>query len=142
MNVDSILVSDYATIQGGKLTVVGVFDRIGPLRLPARIPTMCVSVVIHAHHDEAGTEHEGEIRIVDQHRKAKQAAKFRFRFPEKADHLPGLPLRHVYIWTILAAAFEAPGAFAFEVYIDGTYHAATSFAVLGLRPPEGRPQEE
>jgi hypothetical protein len=44
-----------------------------------------------------------------------------------------MPLRSTYIHRIFNLQFPEPGAYAFEVFIDGTYHAA---AALHLRQSE------
>jgi hypothetical protein len=129
VNVDSILISDYAQITAGKLTVVGVFNRIQAKQLPVRLPTLALSMVIHAHHDEAGSSHDGEVKLLNQDRVEIVRRPLHIRFSEQ-NLVPGLPLRAVSTTVFLAPQFDEPGAYAFEVYIDGTYHAAASFVVL------------
>lgn len=129
MNVDSILISDYANQPGGKLTIVGVFNRIGPADLPVQLGTLAVSIVVHAHHDEAGTSHPAELRLIDQERNVISSNPFTVKFA-KENLIPGIPLRTVHTQLFLAPKFDNAGAYAFEVYIDETYHAAASFVVV------------
>lgn len=129
MNVDSILLSEYANVTQGKLSVIGVFNRIGPAKLPVQLPIMAVSLVIHAHHDEAGSQHEGELRLIDEKRAVITKRPFRFHFT-KENLVSGIPLRAIHTTIIMAPRFDTAGAYAFEVYIGGTYHASTSFVVM------------
>ena len=130
MNVDSILISDLAQVISGKLTVLGVFNRIGPAKLPVVMSTMAVSVVMHAHHDEAGSEHQAELRLIDQDRNVINTHPTKIQFARE-NLIPGIPLRAVKVIVILTPSFERAGAYAYEFYIDDTYHAAASFVVLG-----------
>lgn len=130
MNVDSILISDYATVTAnGKLTVVGVFNRIGPVNLPVRIPLMCISLVIHGHHGEAGAIYQGEIRLINQRREVLTTQPIEVNFNQEP--IVGVPLRHLLVHMVLAPVFEEAGAYAIECYIDDTYMAAASFVVVG-----------
>ena len=129
MNVDSILLSEHASTDAtGRLTVVNAFNSIsGPGPVWA-VPVLAISIVIHGHSAEAGSEHEGEIRLIDAERTAvKPPMKFEFAFT--ASTVSGIPVRFIQTLSILGATFESPGPYAFEVYIDGTYHAAASLFV-------------
>lgn len=129
MNVDSILISEYAHAPDGKLTVVGVFNKIGPGKLPLQLATMAVTIVVHAHHDEAGTVHQGELRLIDETRKVIKSQPLEIKFA-KEGIVPGIPLRAVVIALLLGPKFETAGAYAFEVYIDDIYSAAAAFVVV------------
>lgn len=129
MNVDSILISEFAHQPEGKLTIVGVFNKIGPGKLPLQIPTMAVTIVVHAHHDEAGTVHQCELRLIDEARKVIKSQTLEIKFATEGI-VPGIPLRAVVIAMFLGPKFENAGAFAFEVYIDDIYSAAASFVVV------------
>lgn len=129
MNVDSILLSEFAAIDSSnKLTVVGVSNLLTAQSLPARLPLICVSLVIHAHPDEGGTQHDGELRLLNQDRDILHQHAFRFQLKEGPPP-PGVPLRHVSVQRFLGLEFEHAGAYSFEVFIDETYHAAVSFYV-------------
>lgn len=128
MNVDSIQVSEYATRRGGGLlTVVNAFNRI-QLPRPSPLPSLACSLVIHGASAEAGTTHTGEIRLLNEDRESVlDPANFEWTFSAASDR--GIPLRHVHVHRIVGYQFEKEGPYAFEVYIDGTYHAAASFYV-------------
>lgn len=131
MNVDSILISDYAAVsERGALSVFKTFNRIRGEELPAHLPMMCISLIIHAHPSEGGSQHEIEIRLLNSRRKEVVSFPKRpLQLPPADDIPPGLPLRAVQVQAMMNLKFEEAGPYAFEVYIDGTYHAGAAFYV-------------
>lgn len=132
MNVDSIQVSEYASRRGGGLlTVVNNFNRLQIPEPPLVMPSMAVSLVIHGSSAEADTSHAGEIHFINEDRESltEEPARFEFSFPPEEEMWPGVPARHVHIWNLFQVQFDTPGPYAFEVYIDDTYHAAASFYI-------------
>jgi hypothetical protein len=130
VNVDSILVSDYAQASlDGKLTVVGVFNRVSGA--PITLPQLSISLVIHGHAAEAGTTHTLEIWLLNERREKLNPEPMResFTFAGSESILPGVPLRVISVSTVLMPTFSESGPYAFEVYIDGTYHASASLYV-------------
>lgn len=127
MNVDSILLSEYATLTDrSQLSVIRVFNQLGAPDFPATQRWMALSLLIHAHRDEAGTEHEIEIRLRNGSGTV-DASVHKTRFTlVSADPPEGMPLRHTYIHQMVNVQFPEEGTYAFEVFIDGTYHASTS----------------
>ena len=66
MNVDSILIAEYASIdQGGRLTVVNAFNRLSGPGPRWVMPVLAIPIVVHGHSEEAETEHEGKIKLID-----------------------------------------------------------------------------
>jgi hypothetical protein len=131
LNIDSILLSDYAAItDGGKLTVIGVFNRIPVTEAPVKIPLLFVSLVIHAHASEAGSSHRVEIAFLNAKREPlRQPLVEEFTFAGPGSIRPGIPLRYVTAIGLLLPEFPELGPYAFEVLVDGTYHAAASLYV-------------
>ena len=129
MNIDSILICEYATVDaGGSLTVLRTFNGMHASKFPATLPSMAVAIVIEAHESERDAEHHGEIRLLTQERRV--AATWKTTFDFKASHpLPGIPLRHTWIHRLLNVTFSTAGAYAFEVYVDDTYLAGSAFHV-------------
>lgn len=121
MNVDSFLISDYADETNGKLIIIGTFDTIYVPQFPHVHPLMAFSMVIHGHRDEAGREISLEIKVLDQDRKQIGLINGSGALPTAA--APGLPLRSVLAGRIHGIPFQKEGAYAFEVYLNGTYHA-------------------
>lgn len=130
MNVDSIIVSDYATVsQDGKLTVVGAFNRIGAQSFPALHAILSVSLIIHGHHAEGPpNEHTLTLRLLNERREQiGQAVERSFQFTEHP--FKALPLRFMVAQRFIPVVFEKPGLYAFEAHINGTYAATASFLV-------------
>lgn len=134
MNVDSILISEYAKTTDGRLTVVNTFNRISGPGPQWGVPMLAVSLVIHGHKAEAGTHHEGEIKLLNKDREEinPQPMTFEFQFKEESELDPGMPLRSTQTYTVIGISFPEPGPYAFEVYIDETYHASASLFVQKL----------
>lgn len=130
MNIDSFLLSEYATItDGAALTIVRSFNKIQAPGTPVRIPLMSISLVIHAHEAEAGSEHHIEVRLLNQRREAvRTLIDDSFTLPP-GPVPPGMPLRHVLVRQILAPSFDEFGAYATEAYIDGVYHGGAAFFI-------------
>lgn len=128
MNVDSILLSEYAsTYPDGRLTVVNAFNRLSGPGPKWGLPVMYLTLVVHGPLQEAGTEHEGEIKLLNAQRELinKEPMKFMFRFPPNDGNLtPGMPVRSITT-VALGLQFDAPGPYAFEITIDGYFAAAT-----------------
>lgn len=135
MNVDSILISEYATADShSSLTVLRTFHVLQATSFPARIGMMTVSAIVHAHLSDAGTEHTLKLVLINEKREQLRTlldTKFRLGTPNE-NHPAGVPLRHVIIHRAVNAEFPHAGAYAVELFIDGTYHAAAS---IGIIPP-------
>lgn len=130
VNVDSILVSEYATKQGNLLSILNCFNRLSTPLSAIQVPSLAVSLIIHGHSGEAGTSHSGEIRFIDEDREpVRPPNTFSWTFAPREQMNPGVPLRYMHVWRIHGHTFERDGAYAFEVYIDDTYHAAASLYV-------------
>ncbi len=129
MNVDSILISEHAsTDRDARLTVVNAFNQISGPGPRWTVPILALSIVIHGHSEEAETDHEGEIRLIDDSREILRSMPFEISFP-KSTH-PGLPVKFIATLQAVGFTFEAAGLYAFEVYIDGIYMAAVSLVIV------------
>lgn len=131
MNVDAILISEYATLTDNNqaLTVLRCFNAVTSRELPARVPSMAISVVIHAHFDERGTKHEFKLKLLNERREQVGIQEGVFQLPQGGEEPTGIPLRHTIISRFGNVVLSEAGPHAFELYIDGTYHAAAAFNV-------------
>jgi hypothetical protein len=128
VNVDSVLLAKFAEVSHGSLTVVGTFNRIDARELPARLPSLAVSVVVHAHHDEAGSKHQVRLELLNGRREMLgKPLLTEFRFMDRP--VAGIPLLWIGTFTILAPEFPEHGPYAFEIYIDDTYSGAATLLV-------------
>lgn len=131
MNVDSILLSAAAALtRDNQLSVLNVFNSMSAAHFPAKVPLMALSLIIHAHHSEGGSEHKLDVRVLNEKREivAEIVKDQVFRFSDETP-VPGIPLRFIHLQVMANVQFESPGAYAFEVSIDGTYAAGTAFYV-------------
>jgi hypothetical protein len=132
VNVDSILISEYASVTDGAcLTVFKTINQILAKKLPAQCGMMFVSLILHGHPSEGGSEHEVETRLLNSSREAVLTLTKGFSF-STVEPPSGLPIRQVFIQGFVNLEFQEAGPYAFEVYIDGTYHAGAAFYV-GLK---------
>jgi hypothetical protein len=131
VNVDAILISEYANNEGGVLTVVRCFNQILADQAPAIQASLYVSLLIHAHPDEGGTEHLFELRLLNARRELviPDSPRIPFKLPAGELAVPGVPLRHVITVNMLMATFPEIGPYAFEAYIDDVYAAGASLYV-------------
>ncbi len=66
MQVKLAVLADYANVTGdGKLNILGIFDRINLMQIPAAHPQMHLVLRIEAHPAEVGRAHAIEIRLQD-----------------------------------------------------------------------------
>ena len=66
MNVRLAVLADYANVTGdGKLNILGIFDRINLLQIPAVHPQMHLVLRIEAHPSELNRTYAVEIRLQD-----------------------------------------------------------------------------
>ena len=138
MNVDSFLISEYATTTSGRLTIVNTFNRLRGPGPRWGLPLLYLSSVTHAHITEVGP-HRGEIRLVNAAREQLLPKPHLFDFEFSADMAQeGMPLRHQGVYMIAGLAFSAPGPYAFELHIDEVYAAAATLYVLRTDAPPGR----
>lgn len=139
MNVVSLQLSEFATVgSGNRLTVVNIFDRMMGPGPHWGMPLVYLSWVILGHPDEAG-QHDVEVKLLNAARDSVLPNSLQFPLDLGVDdRLPGMPLRNQGIYTIGGLLFQAPGPYAFEMYIDDVYAASTMLYVIkGERGPTG-----
>lgn len=130
MNVDSILLSEYARIiDGSRLLVVGTFNEVTVPSVPVTLPPFYVTLVFEGHRSERGRTFTVEVKVLNARRESilNEPALFEASFLD-ADPKPGMNLRHSQVHGMLLTFPEA-GPYAFEVYVDGTYYTGTNLFV-------------
>lgn len=142
MNIDTILISEYASSDGfGRLTVVNAFNKLFGTGPTWGLPIMYLTMVAHGPRREAGREWDGEVRLLNAKRELvnKKSMPFKVTFADIAEDEgeQGMPLRAVVHMAFAGLQFPAPGAYAFEVYLDGTYAAATTLYVEQTEAKKG-----
>ncbi len=133
MEIDLALLADAATIDAaGKLSILGIFDRIGVSQFPAQHGRVTLVLRFTAGTSEIGS-HEVNIRMVD---------------PDGAEvlslsgdmQLVGGPaardgIRVPHILNLDGLIFRGPGMYSFDVKVDGEHHVSIPLSVEG---PPGR----
>jgi hypothetical protein len=130
MEVDLALIADTATIDGsGKLSILGIFDRIGTSLFPARHPRMVLVLRFIAALNETGT-HQIAIMLKDPAGKDVVGADGEMQLgPGPAGGAGGIRVPHVL--HLDGLVFPVPGRYAFDVRVDGEHHASVPLTVYG-----------
>ena len=138
MNVDAIILSEAAVLtDGGKsLSVLRTFNTMQTAGFPATLPALTLSLMIHAHPSEHGTTHKVDIKLLNERRElVSEIVKDQPFTLAGGEGMPkGIPIRHYLVSGMVNVQFQAPGAYAFEVFIDGTYAAGTAFYIAQVKP--------
>lgn len=138
MNVDAIILSEAAVLtDGGKsLSVLRTFNTLRTHHFPATLPSLTLSMMIHAHPSEGGSTHMIDIRLLNEKRERVQdiLKDQQFTLASPGGPSVGIPIRHYLVNRMVNVEFAAPGAYAFEVFIDGTYAAGTAFYIAQVAP--------
>ena len=138
MNVDAIILSEAAVLtdDSTSLSVLKTVNTMKSPGFPATLPSLYLSLMIHAHPSEHGTTHEVSIRLLNERRKlVSDILKDRPFTLAGGEGMPkGIPIRHYLVHGMINTQFGSPGAYAFEVFIDGTYAAGTAFYIAQAEP--------
>ena len=138
MNVDAIILSEAAVLtdNGKSLSVLRTLNTLSSPGFPATLPLLALSLMIHAHPSEHGTTHKADIKLLNERREMVgeilQGQAFTWAGGERMPK--GIPIRHYLVHRMVNVQFEAPGAYAFEVFIDGTYVAGAAFYIAQAEP--------
>ncbi len=133
MEIDLALLADAATIDAsGKLSILGIFDRIGVAQFPAQHGRITLILRFTAGTSEIGS-HEVHIRMSD---------------PGGAEvlslngemQLVGGPsardvIRVPHILNLDGLVFTRPGLYNFDVKVDGEHHVSLPLSVEGPQGP-------
>ncbi len=130
MEVDLALIADAATIDSsGKLSILGVFDRIGTSSFPARHPHMVLILRFIAALNEAGT-HQIGITLRDPAGRDVVGVDGEMQLGVgSAGGGGGIRVPHVL--HLDGLVFPVPGQYVFDVRVDGEHHASLPLTVYG-----------
>lgn len=128
MDIDLALLADAATIDaGGKLNILGVFDRINATSFPARHGRLAMVLRFSAGLDEAG-EHEMEIVLRDPDGEELMRLDGNIHFgpgPMQA----GGEIRVPHVLNLDGLVFSEPGRHTFDLRVDGRHLRSISLNV-------------
>jgi len=122
MEVDLALIADAATTDGsGKLSVLGIFDRIGTSLFPARDPRMVLVLRFIAALNETG-KHQVGITLKDPAGKEAVGVDGEVQLGQGPVGGGG-GIRVPHVLHLDGLVFPVPGRYAFNVRVDGQHHA-------------------
>ena len=130
MEVDLALIADAATIDSsGKLSILGIFDRIGTSSFPAQHPHMVLVLRFIAAVNEAG-KHQITIALKDPAGREVVGVDGEMQLGlGPAGSGSGIRVPHVL--HLDGLVFPVPGLYAFDVRVDGEHHASLPLTVYG-----------
>jgi len=133
MDVDLALLADAASIDSsGKLSILGIFDRLSTMSFPTRHPRLSLVLRFTAGLDEAG-KHEVGITLID------PDAQEVVRIDGEMQLGPGPvaaagSIRVPHVLNMDGLIFPRPGRYSFDVTVDGEHHVTIPLTVDG---PDG-----
>ena len=130
MEVDLALIADAATIDSsGKLSILGIFDRIGTSSFPAQHPHMVLVLRFIAAVNEAG-KHQITIALKDPAGREVVGVDGEMQLGlGPAGGGSGIRVPHVL--HLDGLVFPVPGLYTFDVRVDGEHHASLPLTVYG-----------
>jgi hypothetical protein len=137
MELDFAFLADAATVDAsGKLSVLGVFDRIRAREFPARHGRIVLVMRLAAGPEDVG-EHEVAIRLRSPERQEvlRVDGQVRVGVPPPSDDR----IRISQVLNLDGIVFPRPGRFHFEIRLDGDEVARLPLVLEGAGgPPEGQ----
>jgi len=132
VNVHLALVCDHAIIdQHGKLSVLGIFDRIWVERFPAIHPRLHLVLRLKGRRTEIG-DHSVLIQLVDAQGQEILRGEGNVAIGEPPAGVVEIEAAAVLAFDV---PLEKPGVYSFEIAVDGAHAAAVPVAVLQMQAP-------
>jgi hypothetical protein len=132
VNLDFAVVADYALVdQAGKISVLGIFQHIWVRQFPAMHPRLHLVLRLKGRRTEIG-EHPVRIRLVDEAGTEILGGEGTVTFAEPAAGVTDIEAAAILVFDV---PFPHPGAYRFEITVDGQLKAAVPLSVSEMRPP-------
>ena len=133
MEIDLALLADAATIDAsGKLSILGIFDRIGVVQFPAQHGRITLVLRFTAGISEIGN-HEVDIRMADPEGAEVLSLSGEVQLAGGAVARDAIRVPHIL--NLDGLVFTRPGMYSFDVKVDGKHHVSLPLSVEG---PGGR----
>ncbi len=130
MEIDLAVLADAATIDAsGKLNILGIFDRIGAHSFPVRHPHLSLVLRICAGLNETG-RHDVGIRLRAPGGEDLLELNGEMHVGPGPAHSAGM-VRIPHVLNLDGIVFPGPGAYTFEVAVDGEHHVSLPLTVYG-----------
>jgi len=131
MNVDTLLVADYANVtDNGKLNVMGVFRRINSSQFPTRHPEMYLIVGLSAGVAEYGVIRNLTIKLLDPDAQEMMSFSGEIKVPKGVGWKRAEVNRIIKLRDIV---FPKAGIYEFSVLIDNDEKSAISIELVQRR---------
>jgi hypothetical protein len=132
VNVHLALVCDHAIIdQHGKLSVLGIFDRIWVERFPAIHPRLHLVLRLKGRRTEIG-DHSVLIQLVDAQGQEILRGEGNVAIGEPPAGVVEIEAAAVLAFDV---PLEKPGVYTFEIAVDGAHAASVPVTVLQMQAP-------
>ncbi|TVP75256.1 MAG: hypothetical protein EA352_08720 [Gemmatimonadales bacterium] len=136
MKLDFAFVADAATVQpGGKINVLGVFDRIRVPEFPTRHARIALVMRLATSGPDAG-EHSAVIRLMGPEGEKVLSLDGNLRVGPASD--PTSVTRIPHILNLDRVVFKTPGQYAFEIEIDGELAGSVPLILEERKDPRSR----
>lgn len=137
MRLDFAVVSDYALIdQAGKISVLGIFQHIWVQQFPAMHPRLHLVLRLKGRRTEIG-EHAVQIRLVDEQGTEVLGGNGNVTFAEPPAGVTEIEAAAILVFDV---PFPHPGAYRFEITIDGEQAAEVPITVSQMHASHGSPE--
>ena len=132
MEVPFAVLADSANIaEGGKLNILGIFDRISAPNFPTLHPHMQLVVSFVAEQVEVGQQKPVEIRLTDADGTAMGSITGTLVVPPPRER--GYPIRINQIFPLSGLVFMRPGDYQFNILVNNEPKRQVSFAVVPIQ---------
>lgn len=135
IKIRNAVLADYAMVsKEGKLSIIGIFERLFAAKCPVSHPQMCLVLSFEADIADAGKEHKLEFQLIDQDGNVQLG----FGGPmQVAPPPPGENLRFNHIVNLNNVQFKEFGSYEFKVLVNGEVRAGVPVRISETpKPPE------
>ena len=133
MEIDLAVLADAATIDAsGKLSVLGIFDRIGVAQFPAQHGRVTLVLRFTAGTSEMGS-HEVHIRMSDP--RGEEVLSLNGEMQLVGGPAARDAIRVPHILNLDGLVFTGPGMYSFDVKVDGEHHVSLPLSIEGPQGP-------
>ena len=126
-----LLVADYAALDAsGKLTIVGVFNKIFANKFPVKHPSLYVTIRFVSDLDETGQDRTLEVFLVDQDYNriwSSPVISFKVERPQSGEVAEFTP-----IIALQQLEFQKAGRYEFKVKVDADIRGSIPFDVIQI----------
>jgi hypothetical protein len=131
MEIEIFALCDAATESGGKLNILGAFDRISSRQFPSVHPHCAIAIRIRFDRIEEG-EHRVRVNFVDSEGKPVipgPDGNIKIQFPERVQSVCAN-----MVLVLNGITIEKPGLYSIDLAIDGRYEKSLPLHVVGIAP--------